>query len=139
MTDNRRFLKRAALGLLDAIGEQHPMGHQPSKANRYVLVSQDRVRVEIMFEKNDDSPPNLWCLKDAAGKVLIAKHNPRLSLAGDLWTRRGKDGPLYGRHSALEKMPQLGNADLVCFTPDSVEQIGQIVDRLRRVTESDIS
>jgi hypothetical protein len=54
--------------------------------------------------------------------------------------KRGKDGePLYGRHSALQKMPQLGQADLVCFVPNSVAELGQIIDRLRDVGAGDLS
>lgn len=140
MTAHRAFLKRAALGLLNAVADEHPLGHQTSKAARYIMVSDDGARVEIMFEKNDDSPPNLWCLERAAGAALIAAQAPRRSTASGLWTKRGKDGErLYGRHSALKEMPQLGEADLVCFTPETVADIGQIIDRLSRVSSDDLS
>ncbi len=140
MSTDRAFLKKAILALLDAVAQEQSPGHQESKAGRYVLISKDGAEVEIMFEKNDNAPPNLWCLERAAGTALIAAQAPRRSPAVDLRTKRGKDGELlYGRHSALEKMRQLGDADLVCFTPDSLAQVGQIIDRLRSVTAADIS
>jgi hypothetical protein len=140
MITDRAFLKAAILVVLDAVAQEQSPGHQESKAGRYILISKDGTSVEIMFEKNDSAPPNLWCLDRAAGTALIAAQAPRRSAAADLWTKRGKNGELlYGRHSALEKMPQLGGADLVCFTPDSLAQVGQIIDRLRSVTAADIS
>lgn len=140
MTADRRFLKDAIRGPLDAVAQKHPQGHRSSKAARYVLTSQDGTPVEVMFEKNEDSPPNIWCHMGAAGEALIAALNPRRSPASGLWTERGKDGePRYGRHSAVEHMPQLGGADLVCFAPETLAEVGQIIDRLRGVTASDLS
>ena len=139
MTDDRDFLKAAVLAVLDATADEHAERHQASKAARYVLVSRHGVRVEIMFEKNPDSPANLWCLKTAAGSALIAAQRPTLSTASVLWTKRGKDGDLlYGRHSALERMGQLGGADLVCFKLTSMTYFGQIIDHLRDVTPAEL-
>ena len=140
MTEDREFLKRAITSLLDAIAAEHEERHQPSKAARYVLLSRHCARVEVMFEKNADSPSNIWCLEAAAGKTLIAELVPRPSPASTLWTKRGKDGEaLYGRHSALERMGQLGGADLVCFAPKCMAEVGRIIDRLRDVAPSDLS
>jgi hypothetical protein len=140
MTTDRAFLKTAILGLLAAIGEEHSLGHQDSKAGRYTVVSRQGVPIEIMFEKNEEAPPNIWCLERAAGSALIAAQNPRRSPASDLRAKRGKNGEaLYGRHSALDKMPQLSDADLVCFTPKTLGEFGQIIDRLQSVTVSEIS
>lgn len=36
----------------------------------------------------------------------------------------------YGRHSALEKMPELGRADLVYFAPKDFTELGVILDYL---------
>jgi len=139
MSEDRTFLKRAILALLDAVAREQSPGHQDSKAGRYVLASRDGSSVEIMFEKNHDAPPNIWCLERAAGKVLVAELAPKLSPKAKLWTKAGKHGEaLYGRHSGLRMMPQLGDADLVCFSPDSLAQVGQIIDRLRSVTASDL-
>ena len=140
MTADRRFLKGAIRGLLDAAAEEHPLRHQPCKAARYVFASRDGTSVEIMFQKDEYSPPNIWCHAGAAGAALIAEQNPERSPASDLWMERGKDGKLrYGRHSALENMLQLGGADSVCFTPKTLAEVGRISDRLRRVTVSDLS
>ncbi|WP_139323317.1 hypothetical protein [Roseomonas sp. TAS13] len=140
MMEDRQFLKDGAVGLLTAIAEEHPLGHQPSKAARFVLTSRHGVKVEIMFEKNMTSPPNLWCLEKAASPALIARLKPKRSSASKLRTSRGPDGKVqYGRHSSLERMGQLGEADLVCFAPDSFAEIGEIIDRLRSVTASDLS
>ena len=137
--EDRQLLKDGAVALLTAIAEDHPLGHQSSKAARFVLTSRHGVKVEIMFEKNMTSPPNLWCLEKAAGRALIARLKRKLSPASELRTSYGPDGEVqYGRHSSLERMDQLGEADLVCFVPESFAEIGEIVDRLRSVTASDL-
>lgn len=139
MSEDRQFIKDAAVGLLGAIAMEHRLGHQPSKAARFVLTSRHGADVEIMFEKNEHSPPNLWCLEKAAGAALIAKLQPRSSPARLLRTTLGPDGrPQYGRHSSLEKMDQLGEADLVRFAPRSLAELGVIIDRLRSVTAADL-
>lgn len=137
--EDRQLLKDGAVGLLTALAEEHPLGHQPSKAARFVLTSRHGIKVEIMFEKNMKSPPNLWCLEKAAGSALIARLKPKPSPASKLRSSRGPDGEVqYGRHSSLERMNQLGDADLVCFAPESFAEIGEIMDRLRSVTASDL-
>ena len=133
-------VEHAILGLLDAVADEHPLGHQPSKAARYVLLSRHGARVEIMFEKNAGSPAHLWCRESAAGTALIATQRSQLYPYSALWAKRGADGErLYGRHSALRTMPQLGGADLVRFTPACVAEAEQIIDRLRGVTPADLS
>lgn len=140
MSTDTAFLKCAVLGLLEAVADEHPVGHQQSKAARHLLLSRLGAPVEIMFEKNADSPPNIWCHEKAAGTVLIAAQRPRRYPSSALWIKRGADGELlYGRHSALQNMPQLGEADLVCFTLASVKQVGEIIDRLRNVTPAELS
>lgn len=139
MTVDRELLKRAAVGLLDAVAVEHGLGHQSSKANRYVLTSRDGTEVELMFEKNESSPANIWCLQSAAGTSLVSKLEPKSSPASKLRSETGKDGKLsYARHSALEHISQLGEADLVCFAPKTLQEFGQIIDRLLSVTRSDI-
>lgn len=139
MMEDRQLLKDGAVGLLTAIAEEHPLGHQPGKAARFVLTSRHGVKVEIMFEKDEESPPNLWCLEKAAGPALIARLKPKPSPASKLRTSRGANGKFrYGRHSSLERMDQLGEADLVCFAPEFFAEIGEIIDRLRSVTASDL-
>jgi hypothetical protein len=137
--EDRQLLKSGAVGLLTAIAEEHPLGHQPSKAARFIITSRHGVKVEIMFEKNMTVPPNLWCLEKAAGPALIARLKPKPSPVSKLRTSRGPDGKVqYGRHSPFERMDQLGEADLVCFAPGSFIEIGEIIDRLRSVTASDL-
>lgn len=139
MIEDRDRLKSSLMALLDCIAAEHPLEHQDSKAQRYVLTSRHAQPIEIMFEKNDKSPPNLWCLTAAAGAGLQAEVPNKSSLSSKLRSEIGKKGTLqYGRHSALEHMPQLGEADLTCFAPTSFQQIGQIVDRLLNVTAADL-
>jgi hypothetical protein len=140
MSEDRQFLKDAAFAMLGAIARKHPLGHQASKAARFILTSRHGAEVEIMFEKNPESPPNFWCLDKAAGAALIARLSPRASPARLLRTARGSDGmPHYGRHSSRERMPQLGEADLVCFALRSLTELGEITDRLRSITPSDLT
>jgi len=139
MTGDRQFIKDAAVALLGAIAKEPTLGHQAVKAARFVLTSRPGVDVEIMFDKNPKRPPNLWCLEKAAGAMLIGMLRPKRSPASLLRKRIGKDGKAeYGRHSALEPMAQLGDADLVCFAPQSLADLGAIIDRLRSVTAADL-
>jgi hypothetical protein len=135
MTPDRAFVKRAILGLLDSVAQEHPLKHQDVYAGRYVLTSREGAIVELMVQKDEKSPANIWCLQQAAGPALIATLAPTLSPTTRLWRKPGQ----YGRHSALEKMPQLGGADLACFAPTSLAQVGQILDRLWSVTPHDLS
>lgn len=139
MTEEQKFLKAAAMGLLAAVAEEHPKGHQRRDGARFVLTSKFGADVEIMFEKDDKHPPNLWCLEKAAGAALIRKFRPTPKPASALWTSIGSDGkPEYGRHSALKPMPQLREADLVYFTLRSLGELGEIIDRLRSITAADL-
>lgn len=124
----KETLKAAAVALLDSLAEKHPLGHQKSKARRYVLRAPGGTPLEVMFEQDPDSSANLWVHAKAAGSLATkGKNKP----ASALWTKIGRDGaPLYGRHSALEKMPQLGPADLICFVPETLTDLGAILDQV---------
>lgn len=124
----RETLKAAAVALLDSLAEKHPLGHQNTKARRYVLRAPGGTPLEIMFEQDAKSSANLWVHARATGPLAIkGKSKP----ASALWTKTGKDGaPLYGRHSALEKMPQLGSSDLICFVPETLTDLGAILDQV---------
>lgn len=128
MTLDRATLKASAVALLDVLADEHPLGHQASKARRYVLTAPGGTPLEVMFEQDADSSANLWALEKAAGPLA---GKGRRKPAADLRTRTGKDGKiLYGRHSGLEKMTQLGEADLICFTPADLADLGAILDQL---------
>lgn len=61
--------------------------------------------------------------------------NGKPSPASKLRSEISKDGkPLYGRHSALEKMPQLGEADPIYFAPTNLAELGEILDQLLTVS-----
>ncbi len=124
----KETLKAAAVALLDSLAEEHPLGHQPRKARRYVLRAPGGTPLEVMFEQDPDSSANLWVHAKAAGP--LAASGKRMS-AASLRSRMGTDGkPLYGRHSALEKMPQLGESDLIRFPLTSLAELGTVLDRL---------
>jgi hypothetical protein len=131
MSLDRAGLKRAAVALLDAVAQPHPAGHQAGKAARYVLTAVGGSPLEVMFEKDEDSSVNLWVASSAAGALLGGGISQRSSLARSLRTKIGKDGkPLYGRHSGLMAMAQLADADLVCFQPATLAELGAILDQL---------
>lgn len=139
MTEQREILRRGIIARLDAVARQHTLGDQPRYANRYVLTTADGTALEVMFEKSEKTPPNIWCLRSATGPALIADLKPKDSPAAFLWLKRNKKGELlYGRHSALEKMPQLGEADLVCFAPKTMGEANRIIDRLLSVTAAEL-
>ena len=128
---NRNRLKAAAEGLLDALALPHPLGHQASKANRYNLPTRSSVHIELMMEKDKGAPLNIWVEERHAIAFVGGTIPHRQSPASKLWTSVGKNGkPNYGRHSALENMPALGNADLICLAPRNLEELGRILDHL---------
>lgn len=140
MSVERNILKTAVVELLDAKAEEHELPHQKSKANRYVLTSRHGAPVEIMFEKNEDSSAYFWCLRAAAGPSLISELDPKPFPSAELWTKRDENGgPIYGRHSALEKMPQLGGADLVRFALKNVRDAEKIIERLQSLTPAELA
>lgn len=130
MSLDRPAFKRAAVALLDAVGAPHAAGHQAGKAARYVLTAPCGAPVEVMFEKDEGSSVNLWKTRAAAGSLLGGEIPYRESPARTLRTKIGKNGkPFYGRHSGLLAMNQLADADLVCFRPASLAELGAVVDQ----------
>lgn len=131
MSTDRTMIKLAAVALLDALGEEHALKHQDSKARRYTVASPGGASLEVMFQRDPERPPNLWVLAKAAGRLVGGPIPQKPSPASKLRSKIGKNGrPDYGRHSALEKMPQLGEADLICFAPTNLAELGQILDQL---------
>ncbi len=127
----RKTLQDAAVALLESLAVAHPMGHQEKKANRYVLERKDGTTLEIMFEKNEESPPNIWTedrfLRPFIGSSINCKPSP----AALLYAKIGAGGKLlYGRHSSLRNMPRLGMADLIYATPRNLQELGRILDQL---------
>lgn len=126
MSTARTTIKSAAVALLDTLAEEHGLGHQDVYARRYTITASGGQPLEVMFERGPKGPPNFWIHAKTAGS-LRGKPSP----ASKLWSEIGKDGkPNYGRHSALEKMPQLGAADLICLAPASLAELGEILDQL---------
>lgn len=124
---DRATLKAAIVALLDTLASEHPQGHQRSKGRRYLLRSEFGAEVALMFEQNEGSPPNLW-VEDRFGAPIEGctatppKHYP----AADLFRLPEE----YGRHSALQSMPELEAADLLRFTPHDLEEVGRLLDGL---------
>lgn len=117
--------------MLDALAAEHPLGHQNAYARRYILTARSGKRIELMFEQGPKTPANLWIESRIAGPLTISSIKQRPSPASSLYTTPGKTGdPQYGRHSALEKMPILGRADLTCLQPETLAEAGEIIDRL---------
>jgi hypothetical protein len=127
-------LKRAIVMRLDREAREHSKGHQASYANRYALRTADGMLVELMFEKGDKSPANLWVRQDFVQELLEGQIPFILSPASKLYQLVGKTGEKqYGRHSAIEEMMQLGKADLVCFDLREMADLDLILAILSRV------
>jgi hypothetical protein len=128
-------LKRAVVMRLDGEAKEHSKGHQKNYANRYSMRSSDGALVELMFEKGEKSPANLWVKQQFAMDLLDGRIPVTLSPAANLYQTVGKTGEKqYGRHSALEDMMQLGKADLACFALRSMADLNQVLEMLTRVT-----
>ncbi|MDQ0512645.1 hypothetical protein [Ancylobacter amanitiformis] len=127
---DRSTLKSAAELALNLLGEEHPIKHQPSKGARYVLRTRSGA-MELMLEKNIDVPTNIWMHQDQAAGLIGKGVAHKLSSARKLYKVLGANGKLrYGRHSALEDMPELGTADLVYFIPKTFTELGVVLDYL---------
>lgn len=96
--------------------------------------SSDGALVELVFEKGDESPANLWIKQDFVLDLLDGHIPFTLSPASKLYQTVGKTGEKqYGRHSAIEEMMQLGKADLVCFALRKMADLDEILAKLAQV------
>lgn len=127
MPSPRMQLKKSIIGLLDGVGREHPSGHQGAYANRYVVSAAGGRPVEVMFEKSERVPANIWC---PAGVAKLVPDVPmKMSLKASLWQFKNGEKQ-YGRHSGLRAMPQLAEADLVKFQPETLEQARKVIDAI---------
>lgn len=133
MTISREQLKKSILALLDKAAAPHPMGHQAAYAARYIIQASSGRELELMFQKDTKSPPNLWCLASSIDTAIKQEFKPKEKRSSALYTKISeKTGELqYGRHSALKEMPQLGRSDLLCFKLDNLQQLERILACLK--------
>lgn len=128
---SREALKSAILARLSAVADVHPMGHQTTYAARFVLRASNGETIELMFQKGDNSPANLWVQRDKVLPLIGGPIKHKHSEAVTLYSKTNAQGEtLYGRHSALEKMPKLGKADLICFALASVGELDTVLAAL---------
>lgn len=129
MSNDMQFKKQVEK-LLDQAGREHASKHQPSKANRYVIQVMGGFPFQVMFEKGAKSPPNIWCLAN------VANHVTGIECEIDRADRLRQVPGQYGRHSALEQMPQLANADLAKFVPKTLTDVRAIIDAIKALSEN---
>lgn len=129
---SREELKLACLALLDDAAVEHPSGHQGKSAARYILRSENDDRIELMFEKGENSRANLWVAKSFARDLMNLGIECKEYSASDL-NREVEPGKprRYGRHAALKQMRDLAHADLVRFTVENIGQMQLIIERLK--------
>ena len=136
----RLELKRAIESRLDKDPDvkTHPIGHQAKYANRFLLRSAGGEQIELMIQKDESYPANLWVKKDFVEELLDEPSASmpleyRISSAVNLYMTIGKNGKKqYGRHPGLKSMPQLGEADLVCFDLHDMDNLDRILEKLKR-------
>lgn len=129
MSQDMQFKKQVEK-LLDQAGREHSSKHQPSKANRYVIQVMGGFPFQVMFEKDAKSPPNIRCLAN------VANHVTGVECEIDRADRLRQVPGQYGRHSALEQMPQLANADLAKFVPKTLTDVRAIIDAIKALSEN---
>lgn len=131
MTVDRPRLKSAIAAMLDVLAIEHPVGHQEAYARRHILNTRSAKRFELTFEQSLRTPDNIWFEAGVSGSLISSGIKHWLSPASALYTKPGKSGnPQYSRHSALEMMPALGRADLICMQPETLAEAGSILDHL---------
>ncbi|KAA1233647.1 hypothetical protein FHL81_19890 [Agrobacterium tumefaciens] len=129
MSNDTQFKKQVEK-LLDQAGREHASKHQPSKANRYVIGVTGGFPFQVMYEKGAKTPPNIWCLAN------VADHVTGVECEIDRADRLRQAPGQYGRHSALEQMPQLANADLAKFVPKTLTEVRAIIDTIKALSEN---
>lgn len=129
MSQDTNFKKQIER-LLDQAGREHRSKHQGVYANRYVIQVMGGVPFEVMYEKGAKTPPNIWCL------AKIADHVTGVECELDRADRLRQIPGRYGRHSALEHMPQLANADLAKFVPKTLTEVRAIIDSIKALSEN---
>lgn len=123
---NREELKKSALELFDKIADEHPKGHQKVKMNYYIVRNSELC---FAFEKNLNSPANIWCKLGVKDDVEGIKGVE--SLAKNLWKKVNKKGEKrYGRHSGLKKVDELRDADLIKYIPKTLGEVQKVVEGL---------
>lgn len=133
---DRAELKARCLELLDAMAIEHPAGHGKLCA-RYIMRTQDGDRIELMFERGDNTRPHLWMAEKHARSFISCGAQYREYPAVSLYRPAQDSGkPTYGRHSALKAMRDLANADLIRFTIDTSTQLEFILARLGKAKEN---
>jgi hypothetical protein len=131
-TISRDLLKSSILEHLAEVAVEHPAGHQGKLAARFILRSQSGEGIELMFEKGPSGPANLWVHRKFAEALLPLGIEHRESSARMLYAVQNETGKkMYGRHTGLLAMPQLADADLVCFKLQAVSEIVTIVSALQ--------
>lgn len=133
MIISRVQLKKSILVMLDMAALPHPMGNQDAYAARYIVKASSGRELELMFQKDPKSPPNLWCLSSVINTATKQAVEHKEKKASQLYTTisEATGKPQYGRHSALEKMPQLGQSDLLCFKLGNLQQLERILACLK--------
>lgn len=131
MSQDMHFKKQVEK-LLDQAGREHRSKHQGTYANRYVIHVMGGVSFEVMYEKGAKSPPNIWCL------AKVADHVSGVDREIDSAERLRQVPGQYGRHSALEHMPQLANADLAKFVPKTLTEVRTIIDTIKTLSENSL-
>lgn len=129
MSQDANFKKQIER-LLDQAGREHRSKHQGVYANRYIIQVMGGVPFELMFEKGAKTPPNIWCL------AKIADHVTGVECEIDRADRLRQVPGQYGRHSALEHMSQLANADLAKFLPKTLTEVRAIIDAIKTLSEN---
>ena len=129
---SREDMKAACMARLDAVAVEHPAGHQGKYAARYVMRTTGGDPVELMFEKGSRGPANLWLTERHARPLLSDELDYRQAPAGAIGIVTDAEGKkIYGRHSALKPMRELGSADLVCIRLKDVAELDRILCQLR--------
>jgi predicted unusual protein kinase regulating ubiquinone biosynthesis (AarF/ABC1/UbiB family) len=131
VTQDMAFKKQVEK-LLDQAGREHRSKHQGAYANRYIIHVMGGVPFEVMYEKGSRSPPNIWCLAKVSNHVSGV--DCEIDFADRLWAKPGE----YGRHSALEQMSQLANADLAKFLPKTLTDVRTIIDAIKSLSENSL-
>ena len=128
----RDVLKAEMAQRLGEVAVEHPVGHQGKLAARFILRSHGGEGIEFMFEKGPSTSPNLWVQQRYAELLMDGRIEHRVSLAHALHALTNAKGKkIYGRHSALRAMPQLADADLVCFKLRSMSELEQVIKALQ--------
>ena len=129
MTDPHAALRDHAVRRLDTVGREHPRGHQPVHARRYLVPRSGGGEAEVVLIVKPETRLQVWCERDALAGGIARANGLRERPGSETYAKRnGKGDLLYGRHSSLKVLDRLHRGDAWHGTPDTTGAFDRVLE-----------